>query len=280
MPSKGYIWYIYPDDGYRWMIQLHGAINHGLNFFASGGYYFYMPSPTCRVLLQLVKPHDDLEFVELHSDFDVVLTRFCYLNGLGHDPLFSMPWIPNDPLLEPIYPKPTYSGEVAPDAQIYTPLATNSIIMSELLPCAPGSGYQPDSEKHNFMIKPDKSTFVHWSSTLPHGTDGLGIYGGMTVLMNVPNLKQTKEEIVEFVKNFVHGLGPGVRRVACSLCCGEKSKKLWDVKPTNLIRHLFVHFKIKGTLDRADAHLVAVDKARPQTSAAVDVVKSSQPSIN
>ncbi|CUA67050.1 hypothetical protein RSOLAG22IIIB_02968 [Rhizoctonia solani] len=237
MWSRGYVWHIYLDDQHRWMIKLEGTVRHGPHLRALNGYYYHMSDFNYRFILRLVKPHDDLEVVELHADWDAVLGMFYRSNG--QDMLQFMPQVPNVPLAEPICDEPFYLSGVTSDIQPHFPVAS-PVIIPDLPPL--DSSYHTGLETQITRVESIETALTPWSSTSSAGE----ACTNPSVVMAVPDLNKTKEDVMSFVTDFLRGLNKGVRRVACSRCRGEKRNKLWDIKPSNLTRHLFSHFQIKG----------------------------------
>ncbi|KAF8752224.1 hypothetical protein RHS01_07996 [Rhizoctonia solani] len=65
--------------------------------------------------------------------------------------------------------------------------------------------------------------------------------------MHVPlALYPSEEAITHFVHSYKGETGRRIREVSCSLCVWEGRSKLHDSRPSNLIRHLLRHFKIKN----------------------------------
>ncbi|CAE6403401.1 unnamed protein product [Rhizoctonia solani] len=70
----------------------------------------------------------------------------------------------------------------------------------------------------------------------------VGECGRMT--LNVP-LLEDREAVKYFLKEALGHLDKKVREVKCSLCKNKKADKLWNVKPSNLERHILGHLGIK-----------------------------------
>ncbi|KDN43815.1 hypothetical protein RSAG8_05808, partial [Rhizoctonia solani AG-8 WAC10335] len=238
--SKGYVWHIYPEGQCRWVIKLQGVIHHGPNFFALCGYYYHMSGFNCRLLLRLVKPSDDLEFVELHADSDAVLRRFCHSNCLDYDMFQFMSRIPNAPLAEPNCYKPLYSDEASSGVQIPFLPVTDPVTIPDLPPL--DSSYHAGLANQSLaMVGSTEITLAPGSSTSCGDDSHPEARMSGSFVMDVPELNETREDIMSFVKDFVQGLNKGVRQVVCSLCRGEKRKKLWAVKPSNLAVSATLH---------------------------------------
>ncbi|KDN32984.1 hypothetical protein RSAG8_13927, partial [Rhizoctonia solani AG-8 WAC10335] len=66
-----------------------------------------------------------------------------------------------------------------------------------------------------------------------------------TRLMSVPLGLSTRRLINEFVKRYTSELPKSIPGVRCSLCHGFDTHKLWETKPSNLIRHIMAHNGVK-----------------------------------
>ncbi|KAG8733009.1 hypothetical protein FRC11_009338 [Ceratobasidium sp. 423] len=228
----------------RWMIQLRETIQHSLHssssegyllssggyIFSSGGYYFHMSDFNSRLLLQLVKPNDVLKFVELHIDPDIALWIFCHSKGLGYDIFHSMSQVSYGTPIELTHPESMHPERLTIDNQTNPP-TTHSKTISDI---------QTLDLVRNFTsvqgvgaTVPGEAILAHWSTSQSSKDAESRKPGG--VVMNVPDLPKTREDIMAFVQDFVRSLNKGVRKVTCSLCRGKKHNKLWDVKPTNLV---------------------------------------------
>ncbi|CAE6464635.1 unnamed protein product [Rhizoctonia solani] len=68
--------------------------------------------------------------------------------------------------------------------------------------------------------------------------------GGIPTL-DVPRSLKTRRAVKRFLTSALETLPKGVRGVKCSLCKKKKAGKVWNVKPSNLERHIFSHLGIK-----------------------------------
>ncbi|KAG8755726.1 hypothetical protein FRC11_005843 [Ceratobasidium sp. 423] len=98
----------------------------------------------------------------------------------------------------------------------------------------------------------------------------------------VPCSLKTQDAVKVFVTNALSSgqLNKGVRRVKCSRCRGKKANKLWDIKPSNLERHIWVHSSIKcygcpygcgftfTTKDQMNKHIMKWHPPMPATTQA------------
>ncbi|CAE6464114.1 unnamed protein product [Rhizoctonia solani] len=65
------------------------------------------------------------------------------------------------------------------------------------------------------------------------------------ITLDVPRFLKDRDAVKVFLENALAELGKSVRKVKCSLCKNNKAKKKWDVKPSNLERHILAHLGIK-----------------------------------
>ncbi|KAG8728482.1 hypothetical protein FRC11_010965, partial [Ceratobasidium sp. 423] len=171
-----------------------------------------MPDFNHRSLFQLVNPNNDAKLVELHVDFDATLQSFWDSNNLGHG-IFYL-----DSLLPSTYAVPTGQANAEPiypqvealDIQSHLPLIAGSIT----IPGAPL--LDNDLSYHtNLQVqisappKSDEQTFASLQYSGTSRTPGPSSDKAGTVVMNVPELGQTPEEVMQFVKGFVKGLNKG-----------------------------------------------------------------------
>ncbi|KAF8742996.1 hypothetical protein RHS02_02547, partial [Rhizoctonia solani] len=96
--------------------------------------------------------------------------------------------------------------------------------------------------------------------------------------MHVPSMLYPSEEaITHFVRSYKEEIGSGIREVFCSLCVWEGRSNPHNSKPSNLIRHLLMHFKIKTykcrhcdkrftTMDQAVVHSMSHHSATRQNA--------------
>ncbi|CAE6458295.1 unnamed protein product, partial [Rhizoctonia solani] len=220
------------------MIMHHRTIHLGLNLVSLGGYYFHQFDINHRLVLQLVKPGDDIQIVELYTDSDVPLGLFCRSNGLGYDTLnFTNPIIhTRAPSLDQFGPEPTRLQGAAPNIHLHSAPVIDAPTIPTLPPITPpGRTDSPIQTPTSATFS--EETFVPQLSLSNSRASEPSSSGSDTVTMHVPELQRTRDAVTEFTKGFVKGLNKGVRTVTCSMCTGDKQDKQWDAKPSSLARH-------------------------------------------
>ncbi|CAE7159675.1 unnamed protein product [Rhizoctonia solani] len=70
---------------------------------------------------------------------------------------------------------------------------------------------------------------------------------GETTLI-LPERLSSSEEVKVFISDALSSgeIDKGVRHVKCSLCKNKRAARIWEIKPSNLERHICTHFGIKG----------------------------------
>ncbi|CAE6484017.1 unnamed protein product [Rhizoctonia solani] len=205
--------------------------------FGVGAYQFHVLSPDRRAIWRAVKPSGIFD----QSNHHVTLYSEIQLNWLGSSGL-----APDFNLIQPqARALPGFPYEMADNlAQDFADPCVNPADTSfSLGPTRSTQGSDTSSiASIDALDSEDDEELV---------TGGSGRYFAVhenripTLL--VPRSLKTPEDVKFFVASALASgeLDKGVRRVKCSLCKNKKANKEWEIKPSNLERHIFNHSHIE-----------------------------------
>ncbi|KAJ1306981.1 hypothetical protein OPQ81_007961 [Rhizoctonia solani] len=231
-----YLWRVYQRHQFV-LVEYHE--HHGPTPFGAGGYVFDSISPHNRALWAPFKSTSP--FVSPRAPVVLHPQPQPEWFGSNHSAPASNPGtlaqVPSNPLSKVIdnFSEGILDLYVDPGDMFLNPMSTPSTHYSDAssdVSAATDESILDASEAEETTRDPSQSFSVD--------EDG-------SIMLLVPDSLKTRKAVKRFISGALGELAKGGRNVKCSLCKLKKRNpnKLWDVKPSNLERHILAHLGIK-----------------------------------
>ncbi|CAE6502151.1 unnamed protein product [Rhizoctonia solani] len=234
-----YVWRVYQNFRSELAFGLYEQFrHHGPTPFGTGDYLFITLTLDRRAAWKIVKPPNNL----ISPHVPMALYSIPQLHWFGS---YSASTVN---LMTQLHaPPPPYSVYKPVDSvpQNAPGLYVNLAGMSSNAASSPPvqfSDASSDASVDAFSPDASENEDATWDSGRYFSTDEAGV-----ATLIVPGHLKSQQAVKDFITSALSSgeLGAGVREVKCSRCKNNKTKKSWDIKPSNLERHILAHLNIK-----------------------------------
>ncbi|KAH7327713.1 hypothetical protein B0J17DRAFT_218539 [Rhizoctonia solani] len=230
-----YVWHVYWSSHFDLAFGLCQLIrHHGSTSFKAGNYLFATLTPDRRAVWRIVNPPNDL--VSPHVPVN--------LHSKPQMHWFGSNSVPTTNLVAQLHaPPPPYSA-YQPADNLPQDVPDHCINLEDMYFSSVSTPHAQNSDASSDASSPEtpETEDVTWDSGRYFSIDESGV-----VTLIVPGHLRDQQAVKDFIVEALNSgqLGKSVRKVKCSRCKNKKAKKFWDIKPSNLERHILAHLGIK-----------------------------------